>query len=751
MATRLISPRKCGEQMPFNNLRVELGSKGVGRRLVWLVAIALAVGAGRLESASFKFIAWQDTTIDWQAVGSTEVAENSEQPVATSREPKPSRNVLAPDDPLPSDPFPKKIQLPDDALEGGVEWLNTGGPITLPALRGKVVLLDFWTYCCINCMHVLPDLKKLEEKYANQLVVIGVHSAKFDAERDSQNIREAILRYEIKHPVANDADMIIWRHFDVQAWPTMWLIDPEGNAVGRIAAEGVYEALDFAIDRLVKYHRAKGTMVERPVHFDLEESRSASTALRFPGKVLADAASDRLFISDSNHNRIVITTLEGKLVDVVGTGSVGRTDGSFDQATFFRPQGMAFDRGILYVADTENHMVRRLDLKARSVSTSAGIGVQGRSRSFDPQPGKETAINSPWDLWLHEGKLYIAMAGPHQIWVWDSQTGDIAAYAGSGHEDIEDGDLTQAAFAQPSGITSDGDWLFVADSEGSSIRAVPLMPEKPVWTVVGTADLHAGRLFEFGDVDGRNGDARLQHPLGVAWHDGSLYVADTYNNKVKVIDPETRTCTTFLGDTEPGQSDDPPRLDEPGGISAAAGKLFIADTNNHAIRVVDLKKKTLRTLEITGLASPRPVPPRAPNNFPNAERISLERQNLATGSEIEIRVQLELPDSVHLNDRAPIVYQVENVEDGSLVTGAMVGKLQQVDPPTDRFTIALTSTQNGTSGKIRVSVKYLICREGATGICEVRSVVCDVPIELSVKASEKHVDLVIRPRRPGEG
>jgi thiol-disulfide isomerase/thioredoxin/DNA-binding beta-propeller fold protein YncE len=706
----------------------------------------LATGAGCLESTSPKLSAVPETKIDSQAVGSTEVAENFKQPVATSRKTEPSDDILAPDDPVPSDPFPKKIQLPPDALEGGVEWLNTAGPITLPALRGKVVLLDFWTYCCINCMHVLPDLKKLEEKYANQLVVIGVHSAKFDAERDSQNIRDAILRYEIKHPVVNDADMIIWRHFDVQSWPTLWLIDPEGNAVGRMSGEGVFAALDFAVDRLVKYHRAKGTMTERPVHFDLEESRTSNTALRFPGKVLADADSDRLFISDSNHNRIVIATLAGKLVDVVGAGAAGRVDGPFDQATFFRPQGMALDGEILYVADTENHMIRRVDLKTRTVSTLAGTGFQGKSRSFEPQPAKETPLNSPWDLWLHDGTLFIAMAGPHQIWTCDSKTDQVAAYAGSGHEDIEDGELTQASFAQPSGITGDGDWLFVADSEGSSIRAVPLIPEKPVWTVVGTADLHAGRLFDFGDVDGKNGEARLQHPLGVVWHDGSLYVADTYNNKIKVIDPEARTSTTLLGDTEAGRTDDPPRMDEPGGVSVAAGELFVADTNNHAIRVIDLARKTLRTLEITGLVPPEPLPRRSPVNFPNAERVSLERQTLAADSEVELRIQIDLPDGTHLNDRAPITYQVENPEDASLVTGTAIGKPQRVEPAADRFTILLNTSQNGSSGKLRVSIMYLMCREGADGICEVRSSIVDIPVELSSKASQKNVDLLIRPR-----
>jgi DNA-binding beta-propeller fold protein YncE/thiol-disulfide isomerase/thioredoxin len=713
--------------------------------VVGLLAAVTAASTAGCSPAQFDTTNVETVTAAEQPRGK-EVAQLAEEPenpsvVSDPGPSQPQQDVPA-DKALLPDPFPRKRPAPP--LTGGIEWLNTAGPITIESLRGKVVVLDFWTYCCINCMHVLPDLKKLEEKYANQLVVIGVHSAKFETERESQNIREAILRYEIKHPVVNDADMIIWRHFDVQSWPTMWLIDPEGNAVGRISAEGVYEALDFAIDRLVKYHRAKGTMRERPVHFDLEQFRVAETPLRFPGKVLADAASNRLFISDSNHNRIVITTLEGKLIDVVGTGQIGHADGPFDQATFFRPQGMALDGEGLYVADTESHMVRRLDFKARSVSTVAGVGVQGKSRSFEPQPASETALNSPWDLWLHEGKLYIAMAGPHQIWIWDSQTGDISAYAGSGHEDIEDGDLPEAAFAQPSGLTSDGDWLFVADSEGSSIRAVPLIPEKLVWTVVGTADLPARRLFEFGDVDGDNGQARLQHPLGIAWHNGSLYVADTYNNKIKVIDPDKRTCTTFMGDSEPGQTDDPPRFDEPGGLSAAGGKLYVADTNNHTVRVIDLQEKSSKTLHIAGLAPPQVARIRSAPNFPNAERVSFDRQTLAAGAEIELRIQLEVPEGMKLNERAPIIYQVDNA-DTAVVRGPLIGKAQQVEAQGDRVAVSVATGPNGSHGTLRVSVTYYVCRDGAAGICEIRSAVCEIPVELSASAKQKHVDLVIRP------
>ncbi|MDQ3333032.1 MAG: redoxin domain-containing protein, partial [Planctomycetota bacterium] len=222
----------------------------------------------------------------------------------------------------PENPFPQRSPAP--SFDGGVGWLNTSGPIELKDLRGKVVLLDFWTYCCINCIHVLPDLKYLEEKFDRELVVIGVHSAKFDNEKESEAIRDAILRYEIAHPVVNDAEMVVWRKFGARSWPTLVLIDPEGNYCGYISGEGNRDVLEQVIEKVVAYHEAKGTLDRTPVHFDLERYNAEPTPLRYPGKLLADEASNRLFISDSNHNRIVVSTLDGKLVDTVGTGRIGR-------------------------------------------------------------------------------------------------------------------------------------------------------------------------------------------------------------------------------------------------------------------------------------------------------------------------------------------------------------------------------------------------------------------------------------------
>ena len=506
-------------------------------------------------------------------------------------------------------PSPMKLQDAPEAapeFDGGIAWLNTAGPVKLKDLKGKVVLLDFWTLCCINCIHVMPDLAKLEKKYPNQLVVIGVHSAKFESEKDTKNIRKAILRYEIAHPVVNDAEHKIWDKYGVQSWPTMALIDPEGKLIGITTGEGNFDLLDKAIGKLVETHKAKKTLDEKPIRFDLVRYRDkGDTPLFFPGKILADAKSNRLVIADSTHHRVVITDLAGKGQMVIGSGTPGRKDGAFAEAQFDDPQGVALDGDLLYIADRKNHCIRAADLKAGTVSTIAGTGEQAQdTRSIDiPAPARTTGLNSPWDILLIGKTLYIAMAGHHQIWAMDLDKKTVVPFAGDGRENIKDGPHYAARFAQPSGLTTDGKNLYVADSEVSAIRKVPLDPNGRVETLVGEG------LFEFGDIDGKGKDVRLQHALAVAMYEGKILIADTYNSKLKLLDPKTGECKTLVGGKDGS-------FEEPAGLSVANGKAYVADTNANRIRVVDLATKQVTTLELTGVAPPPPqkewLPPDAP-------------------------------------------------------------------------------------------------------------------------------------------
>jgi DNA-binding beta-propeller fold protein YncE len=656
-------------------------------------------------------------------------------------------------------PFRQRVRVPP--LPEGLEWLNTAGPLELADLRGKFVLMDFWTYCCINCMHILPELKQLERAYPNNLVVIGVHSAKFETEKDSKNIVEAILRYQIEHPVINDANLAVWKRFGASAWPTIVLIDPEGYAVWGTSGEITAEQVDKILKPALSYYRKKGLLDETPLRFDLETHRAQASPLRFPGKVLADEASGRLFIADSNHHRIVIVRFDGTLLQTVGSGAMGRADGDFASAQFNQPQGMALDGQSLYVADTENHLIRKVDLAAGKVATVAGVGQQAR----EPPPlGKllpplKAALSSPWDLCLHQRDLYIAMAGPHQIWRMRLDRPGIGPYAGNGREDIVDGrllperpyQLGSSSFAQPSGLATDGRWLYVADSEGSSIRAVPLDPRKEVRTVVGTAHLPAARLFTFGDVDGPAGQARFQHPLGVAFYQGRLYVADTYNNKLKMIDPATGAVKTLVGTGKPGRTDNPATFDEPAGIAAAAGKLFVADTNNHLIRVVDLADRSVSTLTIAGLQ-----PPKAPANDSaevvvpgtieqRVDPVSVRREN----GQIRLEVRLELPAGMKINPAAPMSYRLDlagEKPEGGLIAPEVLGKPTRVGKPAATFAIPLAVASPTGRQTLRVSVMYYYCRAGAEGLCKMGSAVWIVPIEVAEQAATTAVALRHRVR-----
>ncbi len=468
----------------------------------------------------------------------------------------------------------------------GLEWLNTDRPLHLNDLKGKIVILDFWTYCCINCMHVLPELKKLEEKYSKEIVVIGVHAAKFFTERQTQNIRQAILRYDIEHPVVNDSDFKIWKSYGVRAWPTVVLINPKGEIEYLHSGEGIFDIFDQKISDLID--RFKNQMDRTIPQFRLEKNRD--TFLLFPGKILAE--EERLFISDSSHHRIVVSDLNGNVLETIGSGKYGFSDGSLKEGKFFNPQGLAYRDRLLFVADTGNHSIRKVDLRERRITTIAGTGRQGALFQMS-SPANKISLNSPWDLVLHDNLLYIAMAGSHQIWALDLEAGSIAVHAGTGYENIVDGPLLKSALAQPSGLTTDGKKIYFADSEVSAVRIADIDRFGLVETLVGRG------LFEFGDIDGIGEEVRLQHPLGVCYHKQKIFLADTYNHKVKVVDPVRKTCRTFAGTGEAGCRDghaDEAAFFEPSALSISGRELFVADTNNCQIRKIDLDQKIVSTM-----------------------------------------------------------------------------------------------------------------------------------------------------------
>ncbi len=442
-------------------------------------------------------------------------------------------------------------------------------------------------------MQLFPQLRKLEQKYADVLAVIGVHSPKFPAERELATVRESAKRYEIEHPIVNDPDHKVWRSYGVRAWPSLLFIDPEGKAVGRHEGEIPFDVADRLLGEMVAEYDSLGLLDRSPLDLGTIE-RAPSSVLAFPAKIVADAATSRLFVSDSNHNRVVVCSLDGRVTRVFGDGSTGFEDGEVSLASFDHPQGLALAGDLLYVADTGNHAVRAIDLTAGRVSTVAGTGIQGLQRSAGGV-ALRTSLASPWDLAWSDGVLYVAMAGFHQIWAYRPATGEIGVYAGAGDEGLRDGPRQGAALAQTNGLALSGGRIYLADSETSAIRLID--ETNQISTLVGTG------LFDFGDRDGTGAEVLLQHPQAICESEGLLYFCDTYNNKVKRLDPSTRRCTTLAGSSVAGYADgaaNEARFNEPAGIAVLGDRLYVADTNNHAIRLVEIATGQVSTLAVSG-------------------------------------------------------------------------------------------------------------------------------------------------------
>jgi thiol-disulfide isomerase/thioredoxin/sugar lactone lactonase YvrE len=472
----------------------------------------------------------------------------------------------------------------------GLEWFNVEKPLSLKDLEGKVVLLDFWTFCCINCIHILPILAILEEAFPEEVVVIGIHSPKFEAEKDSENLRQAIARYGIKHPVIQDRDHQLWQQYAVRAWPTIVFLAPDGTVLGQTSGEPSRDKLlRFVADLL---QQAADADQLKPSLLALTEQPAPTGTLSFPGKMRRVTGTDLWALADSGHNQILLLDEEGEIVRRLGSGQEGFDDGTAEDASFKAPQGLACDDGIIYVADTGNHAIRRIDLESGTVDTIAGTGVRGMVLD-GVQDAATTALASPWDLAVAGEAVYFANAGTHQIGVLDMFAGKIYPIAGSGAEDIGDGPALEAALAQPSGLalSPDHGTLYFADSETSSIRALGLREPRMVSTLVGAG------LFEFGHVNGPFAEARLQHALGVdLLADGSPIVADSYNGTIRVLD----LAAAEAADLDDGAytCTDPVCIPaaEPAGVTVAEdGRIFLVDTNNHRVLVYHPENRTYRT------------------------------------------------------------------------------------------------------------------------------------------------------------
>ncbi|MDY0029975.1 MAG: thioredoxin-like domain-containing protein [Pseudobdellovibrionaceae bacterium] len=457
--------------------------------------------------------------------------------------------------------------LTDTLSKGGAGgWLNVERPLTQKDMDGKILLLDFWTYGCVNCMQIVPDLEFLEHKYGDKLLVIGVHSAKYKGEQDNDRILSAAKRFGLNHPIANDYDYAIWKSFGVNAWPTLIVLGANGQEISRYSGEGHRTELDRDIGRHIS--SATNTSSNEALVLD----HRTDTSLSFPARL--EIFGNGFVIADAGHNQIVITDNWGKILTRIGNGKKSLKDGSYEIASFNNPRGLKAVGDKIYIADTGNHALRVIDTTKQTVRTLAGNGKRGYNHSIKNDRGTSVSLASPWDIEImphsDENKLAIATAGLHQLHVYDIPSGKISVLAGSGYEDIEDGVALNAKLAQPSGFTTDGDALYFVDAESSSLR---MLKGGQIRTLVGTG------LFDYGLTDGVYPGAMLQHAQGLDYANGKIYLADTYNNAVRIYDTATGHLSTLTKSRD---------LAEPGDVKVVKGQVFVTDTNHNSIKMIEL-------------------------------------------------------------------------------------------------------------------------------------------------------------------
>ncbi|XP_034937699.1 NHL repeat-containing protein 2 [Chelonus insularis] len=598
-------------------------------------------------------------------------------------------------------------------FQKGLEWFNVSEELSITQhLTGKVVALDFFTYCCINCMHILPDLDALEKKFSVQdgLVVIGVHSAKFSNEKDSQNILSAVQRYNISHPVVNDAKLSMWRDIGISCWPSLVILGPKAQPLVVLVGEGHREELFLYTKVALSYFKSldqisKHDLPLKPAQHLLPISRDV---LLFPGKVttFGESYGERIVVSDTGNNRILVMKYDGSVEDVIGGYSPGFKDGNYNEARFNAPQGVCVLEDSIYVADTENHAIRQINMKNKTVNTIAGNGKQGHDY-VGGKVGKEQILSSPWDvaIYNHEQKgstvpvLLIAIAGIHQIWalflkdtIWwknkEYKANTCAAIVGSGKEENRNNSYPHAAgLAQPSGlaVAQNHKAIFFADSESSSIRRVHLNDGKV--SAVAGADKNPMNLHNFGDVDGIQFSAKLQHPLGVAWDDAEnvLYVADTYNHKIKRLDP-SGNCETLYGAGKPTKDH---QFNEPSGLAVSQRQnvIIIADTNNHCIKVIKKSNHSITTIPVK---LPKDIGRPAEKVLKFSTEISTQQSELTISFTPKFNADLkftpEAPQKWSL-DKLPMSWMAE-AKSGSIETPIII-KLPQGTETTDKISAIL--------------------------------------------------------------
>ncbi|MCE3255642.1 MAG: hypothetical protein K0R25_1136 [Rickettsiaceae bacterium] len=549
--------------------------------------------------------------------------------------------------------------------EGNLKWINVSRNLSTSDLKNRVILLDFWTYACVNCMQMIPEVKKLEQEFGDKLLVVGVHSGKFDNEKEIENIKKAVLKYDISHPVVNDANFKIWKSFDVSAWPTLILLDPSGTVRKKYEGEVAASTISQDVKKLIEKYRGRLNNNKLPIA--LEKNKVIDLVLKFPSKIkLARdfsyqeiSRTSALVISNTGKNSIIIVDLRGNVLLEIGSGVAGFEDGKIKEASFNSPRGILFKDNILYVADTGNHALRKIDFKRGEVTTIAGNGTRGGVISSEVK-ASEAALASPWDLEFFPDKktIIIANAGTHQLLKYNIDSKSLTPFAGNGSEDLVDGKYPNNSLAQPSGLSAANDKLYFVDSESSSLRVVQKNGE--VSTLIGKG------LFDFGHENGDKNKALMQHPVGLTADDFGVYIADTHNHLIRKYSFSSNELSDFSGSVKGdgigGKNDT--NYNEPEAIISVLDKFYIADTNNN--RIVELHENSGNSKLLNIEPKSKTLSESLVEYLPNLETVNAH----SVKSDSPVTLIFDIKTGWKINDSAPSflnLVEINSEKEASLI------------------------------------------------------------------------------------
>lgn len=452
-------------------------------------------------------------------------------------------------------------------------WPGSTQALRMADLRGMPTLLLFGCASSAWTRQRLDDISRLLRRHGDSLQAAALLAPRFDAERDPRSLNQLQCEHALTYPLALDADWVAWQQFGIESWPTLLLLDAEGRERRRVVGAGPVAELAELVQALL----AETTEAPQKKTSATSGKRNPmpELPLSFPTAIVV--AGSKLYLADTGHHRILECDLNGRILRQFGSGAYDFLDGGATVAAFRRPQGLALQRETLFVADTGNHALRKIDLRSGDVATICGNGDA-------PSQVGTAVIDQPCGLQASSSHLYVAMAGDNRICAYDLSKDVLETIAGSGFYAINDGNGMFAAFAQPTGLALRQDVLYVCDAGGSAIRAVYLRDQR-VQTLVGQGP------YDFGNIDGPRSIARLQWPRAIALdpHDPLLWIADAGNDRI---------CTLRLGGGVVSNHSMPQRLHNPGGVACGDDALWITDTGAHALLRLDGRDGTLRHVPI---------------------------------------------------------------------------------------------------------------------------------------------------------